>query len=224
VEPFYSARWRCNAHLNQNDSETPKLLYGLSVGYSLNWQDAKGVSLLEPAVEQSRRLLGEKNPQTAALLALLGYTRVHILQLEAAEPPARESLRITRKILGEENTRTIGRMLVLARIHLMKGEANQADSLIEDVLAMKPRVDFEDDPFIALHLSLLSMEYLDRQPRQSGLLGDLAVGRGAKPDSNPLTSPRIITTGSIRWHSTATRGRITPSRIPGPGGTILARG
>ena len=45
----------------------------LKVGASLNWQDAKAASLLEPAVEQSRQLLGNENPQTASLLALLGY-------------------------------------------------------------------------------------------------------------------------------------------------------
>jgi tetratricopeptide (TPR) repeat protein len=173
----------------------------LGLGYSLNWQDAQAASLLEPAVEQSRRVLRNENPQTAALLALLGYTRVHILQLEAAEPPARESLEITRTTLGEENTRTIGRKLVLARIYLMKGEANQADPLIEDVLAMKPRVAFEDDPFIALHLSLLSMEYLEQSNlTRAALLGELAEETlSRKRDSNPLASPRILTQlGAVR--------------------------
>jgi len=202
VEPLYLRTLALQrAHLGPDDSETPKLLYGLGLGYSLNWQDAKAAPLLEPAVEQSRHFLGNENPQTAALLALLGYTRVHILQLEAAEPPARESLEITQRTLGEENTRTIGRMLVLARIHLMKGETNQADPLIEDVLAMKPRVEFENDPFIALHLSLLSMECLEQGnlPR-AALLGELAEETlRLKPDSNPLASPRIITAlGAVR--------------------------
>ncbi len=189
------------ASLGPEDTETLKLLYGLGLGYSLNWQDEKAASLLEPVVEQSRHLLGKENPQTAALLALLGYTRMHILQLEAAEPPARESLKITQHTLGEENTRTIGRKLVLARVHLMKGETNQANSLIEDVLAMKPRVKFENDPFIALHLSLLSMEYLEQSnlPR-AALLGELAEETlSGKRDSNPLASPRILTQlGAVR--------------------------
>lgn len=202
VEPLFLRTLALQrAHLGSDDSETPKLLYGLCLGYSLNWQDAKVAALLEPAVEQSRRLLGEKNPQTAALLALLGYTRMHMLQLEAAEPPAREGLEITQATLREENARTIGRKLILARIHLMKRESAQADSIIEGVLAMKPRLAFENDPFIANHLSLLSMEYLEHGnlPR-AALLGELAEETWRrKRDSNPLASPRILTQlGSVR--------------------------
>jgi tetratricopeptide (TPR) repeat protein len=92
-------------------------------------------------------------------------------------------------------------MLVLARIHLMKGETNQADSLIEGVLAMRPRLAFENDPFIALHLSLLGMEYLEQgNLTRAALLGELAEETlRRKRDSNPLASPRILAQlGAVR--------------------------
>jgi tetratricopeptide (TPR) repeat protein len=66
---------------------------------------------------------------------------------------------------------------------------------------MRPRVAFENDPFIALHLALLSMEYLEQgNLKRAALLGELAVETWRrKPDSNPLASPRILTQlGSVR--------------------------
>ena len=69
------------------------------------------------------------------------------------------------------------------------------------MLDVNSRLAFENDPFIALHLSHISLEYLEQgNLARADFFGDLAVRTWRrKPDSNPLASPRIITPlGAIR--------------------------
>jgi serine/threonine protein kinase len=196
VEPFYLRALALHHEiLGPDDLETPKLIYGLGLGYTLNWNDTKAVPLLMTGLEQSRRVLGEKNPQTAALMAVLANTYSTLNQFDKAEPLAVGSVELTRSILGEDNRRTVGRILVLARVYLMQEQLDKAEPVIDHALALSQNLSIENDPFIALHLANLGWEYFQQgRLAKADTLCELAVKTlRRKPDANPLARPRIIT-------------------------------
>ena len=71
--------------LGPDDPGTLRLIYILSIGYYLNWQDGKTPPLAVDALERSGRVLGEKHPQTAGLMTSVAVAYLNLNQLENAE-------------------------------------------------------------------------------------------------------------------------------------------
>jgi tetratricopeptide (TPR) repeat protein len=187
--------------LGPDDPRTLRLIYGLSNGYFLNWQDAKAEPLLVDALDRCRRVLGEKHPHTALLTVLLGYVYSDLGQLDTAEMMEIRSLELRRSILGEEHHLTVNCLVILARIYLLQQRFDKAQPYTDQAVDLSRRLLIENSPFLASNLSNLGWEYLENgQIAKADTLCDLALqALRRKPDANPLANPRIITQqGAVR--------------------------
>jgi tetratricopeptide (TPR) repeat protein len=190
--------------LGPDDPGTIRMIYGLSSGYFLNWQDAKAKPLLEDALDRSRRVLGEKHPHTCLLTVLLGYICSDLMELDEAESLVTRGLELRRSILGDGHPMTINCFAILARIYLLQQRSDKLDQterLTERALDLSRRLVIENSPFLASNLSALGWEYLEQgQVAKADLLCDLALqALRHKPNATPLANPRIITQlGAVR--------------------------
>jgi eukaryotic-like serine/threonine-protein kinase len=190
--------------LGPDDPGTIRMIYGLSSGYFLNWQDAKAKPLLEDALDRSRRVLGEKHPHTCLLTVLLGYVCSDLMDLDEAESLVTRGLELRRSILGDGHPMTINCFAILARIYLLQQRSDKLDQterLTERALDLSRQVVIENSPFLASNLSALGWEYLEQgQVAKADMLCDLALqALRHKPNATPLANPRIITQlGAVR--------------------------
>ncbi|MGH7970599.1 MAG: protein kinase domain-containing protein, partial [Limisphaerales bacterium] len=187
--------------LGPDDSTTLRLIYGLGLGYVLNWQDAKAEPLLLDALERSRRVLGEKHPLTCGLMSSLALIYSQLNQFEKAEPLALRNLELRRSILGEEHDLTIGSVLILARIYVQQQQFDQALPLTEQSLNLSRRLPIENTRFLPFALSNLGWEYLEQgQVAKADTLCEVALQAvRRKPDANPVVNPHVITRmGAVR--------------------------
>jgi len=179
--------------LGPDDPRTLRMIFLLGVGSNLHFWDNEVTPLLKDGLERSRRVLGEKHPQTAGLTTGLAIAYANLNQLENAETAALRCLELRRSILGDEHPLTVASTLILARIYLLQGKAEKADALTSQALNLTRNLSIENNPFLVWHVSSLGWHYLEQGDlARAGVLCDLAIqAMRRKPDSNPVSIPRV---------------------------------
>ena len=202
LEPLYLQALTLHREvLGANDLGTLRLVYGLGIGYFLNWQDAKAEPLVVDALERSRDVLGENHPQTADLTALLAVEYSRLNQLDKAEALARDCVRMRDTILGKEHPLSIGSDLMLAWILAQQERFDEAEQLTQKALNLSKQLPIENTMFFANHLSRLGWILLehDRIDQANTLCERAWQTLTNKPDANPMAKPLIVTyLGAIR--------------------------
>jgi tetratricopeptide (TPR) repeat protein len=131
----------------------------------------------------------------------LGYCYSQLNQFEKAAAMTLRSLELRRRILGEENPRTMSSVLILARTYVQQQKFDKAGPLTDEALNLMRGLAIENDPFLSSQVSNLGWAYLEQgQVAKADTLCEVAwKAMRRKPDNNPLANPRIITQlGSVR--------------------------
>jgi hypothetical protein len=83
-------------------------------------------------------------------------------QFEKAEAMAIRSLELRRRILGEENPRTMSSVLILARIYVQQQKFDKAGPLTDGALNLMRVLAIENDSFVFSQVSNLAWAYLEQ--------------------------------------------------------------
>jgi tetratricopeptide (TPR) repeat protein len=173
----------------------------MGIGSYLHWQDAETKPVLVDALERSRRVLGEKHPQTAGLMTGLAVAYSNLNELDKAEEMAQHCVELRRSVLGDEHPLTTASILILARVYILKNEIDKAETLTSRALELTRNFRLENNPFLIWHYASLGWHNLELgRVTQADTLCDLAYqSMRRNPEVNPMANPRVLAyLGAVR--------------------------
>jgi serine/threonine protein kinase/tetratricopeptide (TPR) repeat protein len=152
---------------------------------------------LKQAVEIRREILGNEDPSTLAATGPLvwAYMRQSPPRYEEAEALARETLEISRRVLGEKHPLTARSMNILAQTYERQGRHDDAEPLYRASLEISRRVLGEEHPLTIArmgHLARCFMHLGQLDEAESLLQQSLELSRRVHGDEATLQRMAIL--------------------------------
>jgi len=179
-------------YLGNNHRDTLRSLYGLAMAYWWGVGMEKADSLAKEGLEQSMRVLGEKDPLTLQFMLARAATQMMIGDMSGAETESflLRALQLHREVLGPDDPRTLRVVYLIgvgSYLHFLDAKAAP---LIADALERSTRVLGEKHPQTAGLMTGLAVAYanLNRLDEAEVLALRCAdLRRSILGDAHPLT-------------------------------------
>ncbi len=168
------------ADLKRTHADDPEMraemMYVLSEGYEKLSLPAQAEPLAREALQLRRQVFGDRHPDVAASLNLLGWIRRQRADLTEAERHLREAIAVGRAVFPAEGDTRLARALNdLGVVRADAADYREARTLYDESLTMRKRLLGERHLGVAITTSNLAVVLL----RQQDLNGAVAMARSA---------------------------------------------